>query len=191
MIYGFSLLKINLKKCLELNSLNYSNTLFYCIKLKNMKKIVFILQALLFALITHAQELKFNTFTIPSGHVELGQGIDQWEKVFYYFDNSKAEAKIYLVRYDDEDNTFQEAEVITIPVAKIKPLGPVFTALKESDGSRVQWTDAKENDFIVECEADKEATALECDNASDLDVIITSHEKAEWLKNELNSKFKK
>lgn len=156
-----------------------------------MKKIVLIIPALLFALITRAQELKFNTFTIPAGHVELGQGIDQWEKVFYYFDNTKAEAKIYLVRYDDEDNTFQEVEIITLPVAKIKPLAPAFTALKESDGSRVQWTDAKENDYIVECEADKEATALECDNSSDLDVIITSHEKAEWLKNELNSKFKK
>jgi hypothetical protein len=155
-----------------------------------MKKIILIIPALLFVLITCAQELKFNTFTIPAGHVELGQGMDRWEKVFYYFDNARAEAKIYVVRYDDEDETFEDVEIITLPVAKIKPLKPVFTALKESDDTRVQWDDKKENDFIVKCEADKKSVELECDERSSLDIIITSHEKAEWLKNELNSRFK-
>jgi hypothetical protein len=155
-----------------------------------MKKIILTIPALLFVLITCAQELKFNTFTIPDGHVALGQGMDQWEKVFYYFDNAREEAKIYVVRYDDEDETFEDVEIITLPVAKIKPLKPVFTSLEQPYDSRVNWFDANENDFVGVCEADKESVELNCFNKSYLDVIIASNERAEWLKDELYSRFK-
>jgi len=156
-----------------------------------MKKIFLIIPVLLFAFCVHAQELNYYGLVIPAGYELLGQGIDQWEKVYYHYDAEKAEANIYLIRFDDEAFTYEGAEVITLPVGKIKPLAPVFSVLKESESSRIQWSDPKENDFIKECEKEKDDTDFDCDQSSDFDLIIKSHEKAEWLKNELNLKFKK